>query len=174
MSAGVKGILVRALFGGVSPCWWDARWEKHILLHQQGAEAVKVKDKVLAGRVDVVDDGVHAAHLRRLLHHRHLVRERLGLRPELQLTKCCAVVCRLLEQLLLDELDDHGYGWSDLHHPTLVRPKALTHGDLVLDAPWYDNVGNFPLRVDKLPDVQRRIPDTTEAYLPFQSWALRR
>jgi hypothetical protein len=67
---------------GVSLWWWEERWEKDILLHQQGAEAVKVKDKVLAGCVDVVDDGVHAAHLRRLLHHCHVVRERLGLRPE--------------------------------------------------------------------------------------------
>jgi hypothetical protein len=54
-----------------------------VLLYQKGAEAVKVKDKVLARCVDVVDDGVHAAHLGGLVHDNHLVGEWLGLGPNL-------------------------------------------------------------------------------------------
>ena len=104
----------------------------HGLFDQQGAEAVEVEDEVGVGRVDVVDDGVHAAQLGRLVEEDDLVGKRLGAGLRLEAGQGGAVAFGLFEQFLLDELRYHG------------------HGYVVLDAARDDDVGDLALGVDEL------------------------
>jgi hypothetical protein len=121
----------------------------HVLFHNKGREAIKVENEVLGAGVNVADNGVHASKLRILLHDEHFLGERLGLRPDLEAGKRCSVMFRLFQQLVLDELNNHGCVWSASDHPpSMVAP---THGNAIFNTTRDNNVRNFSLGVDELP-----------------------
>lgn len=114
----------------------------HLLLYQEARQPIKVENKILAVRVDVLDDGVHASELRGLLERHDPLGQGLAVITAFQAFEGCTMARRLFEEASLNVLRYHAYV-APLSARG-ARPSGsrdnLTHGHSVLNATRDDNI----------------------------------
>ena len=79
----------------------------HLLLYQEARQPIKIENKILAGRVDVLNDGVHALELRGLLERHDPLGQGLAVVSTFQAFQGCTMACRLFEEASLNVLRYH-------------------------------------------------------------------
>lgn len=141
-----KWALLRALYY-VSNCP-VSRFIGFLLFDDQASQSIKVENKVLRVRVDVLEDGVHKLELSCVVQNHDPIRQRRILTCGLESGQGLSVMSRLFEQLLLDKLNHHIY--KSKPWDTLTSRTILTKGNSVLDTSRHDQVGHLTLGLNKL------------------------